>query len=252
MRYTIADYFAIYADRWDDLWRQFLAHLSMTTASVLIALIVGVPLGIAVTRNKRAASIVIGLANVLQSVPSMALLALGIPLLGIGNKLAIFMVFVYALLPIIKNTYTGVAGISPVTVEVAKGIGLTPAQRLFKIELPMAVPYIMAGIRIAAVAAVGTMTSAAFAGAAGLGTFIQTGMNSRNHPMTLMGAVSASAMALLLDFVLSRIERAFTSEGLLPPEKIRNIDKTVRNRKMATAASLCAALIAVTACSYIF
>ena len=186
---------------------------------------------------------VIGIANVMQSIPCMALLAMGIPFLGVGETLAIFMVFVYAFLPILKNTYTGISGISPVSMEVARGIGLTRMQQLRRVELPMAMPYIMSGIRIAAVSSVGTMTIAAFAGANGLGSFIQLGMNSRNTPMILMGTVASSVMALSLDFLLGRAERAVTSEGLLPQDQIKNLSIKVRNRRKVTALVLCGALL---------
>lgn len=187
-RYTLMDYFSIYVEEWDSLLEEFLRHLAMTSFSVVLALIIAVPLGIFITRNKAVSNVVIGIANVMQSIPCMALLAMGIPFLGVGETLAIFMVFVYAFLPILKNTYTGISGISPVSMEVARGIGLTRMQQLRRVELPMAMPYIMSGIRIAAVSSVGTMTIAAFAGANGLGSFIQLGMNSLNYPMTIMGA----------------------------------------------------------------
>lgn len=250
MRYTLTDYISIYFTKWDQLAEQFLTHLAMTTAAVLLALLVGVPLGILITRSKRLSAAVIGAANVMQSIPCMALLALGIPILGIGDRLAVFMVFVYALLPVLKSTYTGLASISPNSLEVAQGIGLTRMQRLVYVELPMSVPYLMSGIRIAAVAAVSTMTIAAFAGASGLGTFIQLGMNSRNYPMTLMGAVASSVMALALDFLLSRVESAFTSEGLLPPDQIHNLSAAARHRKAAMAAALGIVLLAATVWTY--
>ena len=210
-------YLTIYAEEWDSLVEEFLRHLAMTCFAVVLALIIAVPLGIFITRSKKVSSVVIGIANVMQSIPCMALLAMGIPFLGVGETLAIFMVFVYAFLPILKNTYTGISSISPVSLEVARGIGLTRMQQLGRVELPMATPYIMSGIRIAAVGAVGTMTIAAFAGANGLGWFIMLGMNSLNYPMTVMGAVASAVMALTLDYLLGRVERALTSEGLLPP-----------------------------------
>ena len=181
---------------------------------------------------------------------SFAARQFGIPFLGVGATLAIFMVFVYAFLPILKNTYTGISGISPVSMEVARGIGLTRMQQLRRVELPMAMPYIMSGIRIAAVSSVGTMTIAAFAGANGLGSFIQLGMNSLNYPMTIMGAVAAALMALTLDFLLGRVERAFTSEGLLPQDQIKNLSLSVRSRRKAMAAALCGALLVVSVASY--
>ena len=250
MRYALSDYLEIYVTKWDELVEEFLRHLSMTSLAVLLALVIGVPLGIFITRHKKLSAVVIAVANVMQSIPCMALLALGIPVFGIGEKLAVFMVFVYAFLPILKNTYTGIAGISPVSLEVARGIGLTRAQQLTRVELPMAVPYVMSGIRIAAVSAVSTMTIAAFAGANGLGWFIVLGMNSRNYPLTLMGAVAASVMALALDFLLGRVEKAVTSEGLLPPDQIKNLSRTVRRRRRNVAWGLCVALIGVSVLSY--
>ena len=222
-RYTLMDYFSIYVEEWDSLLEEFLRHLAMTSFSVVLALIIAVPLGIFITRNKAVSNVVIGIANVMQSIPCMALLAMGIPFLGVGETLAIFMVFVYAFLPILKNTYTGISGISPVSMEVARGIGLTRMQQLRRVELPMAMPYIMSGIRIAAVSSVGTMTIAAFA---------------------------AALMALTLDFLLGRVERAFTSEGLLPQDQIKNLSLSVRSRRKAMAAALCGALLVVSVASY--
>lgn len=250
-RYTLMDYFSIYVEEWDSLLEEFLRHLAMTSFSVVLALIIAVPLGIFITRNKAVSNVVIGIANVMQSIPCMALLAMGIPFLGVGETLAIFMVFVYAFLPILKNTYTGISGISPVSMEVARGIGLTRMQQLrrggaahgpCRTSCP--------GIRIAAVSSVGTMTIAAFAGANGLGSFIQLGMNSLNYPMTIMGAVAAALMALTLDFLLGRVERAFTSEGLLPQDQIKNLSLSVRSRRKAMAAALCGALLVVSVASY--
>ena len=249
MRYELMDYLTIYAEHWGELSTEFLRHLSMTSLAVLLALLIGVPLGIFITRNKRISGVVVGFANIMQSIPSMALLGLGIPLFGIGENLAVFMVFVYAFLPILKNTYTGISSISPTSMEVARGIGLTRMQQLTRVELPMAIPYIMSGIRIAAVSAVGTMTIAAFAGAKGLGWFIVLGMNSSNPPMILMGAVASSLMALGLDFLLGRVERAVTSEGLLPPAEIKNLSAAVRKRRKLVAVGLCAALLAASALS---
>ena len=226
-----------------NLVTEFLRHLAMTSFAVIFALLLAVPLGILITHSKLLSKIIIGFANIMQSIPCMALLALGIPILHVGETLAIFMVFVYAFLPILKSTYTGISSISPVSVEVARGIGLNRMQQLRRVKLPMAMPYIMSGIRIAAVGAVSTMTIAAFAGAKGLGWFIMLGMNSQNYPMTVMGAVAAAVMALALDYLLGRVERAFTSEGLLPQNEIKNQPPKIRLRKKAVAALLCSALV---------
>ena len=235
----------LFMDKKSELLQLFIQHLNMTTIAVFISLLIGVPVAILITRNKLASQIVIGIANVMQSIPCIALLAFAVPFVGIGSKPAILMVIVYALLPIIKNTYTGIVSIDSKTVEVSKGLGLTKWQRLFKIEMPIAMPFIMAGIRISAVAAVGTMTIAAFAGAGGLGWFINLGLNSRNPGLVLLGAIPASILALAIDFILARLEHAITSEGLQPAEKIKNVSKKAKLRERAVVFALCAVLILV-------
>lgn len=217
--------------------------MNMTMLAVFIALAIGVPVGILIRQNKVVSNIVISIANVLQSIPSIALLALAIPIVGIGEKPAILMVIVYALLPIIKNTFLGISSIDPQIMEVAKGMGMSRWQRLLKVELPIAAPSIMSGIRISAVAAVGTMTIAAFAGAEGLGWFINLGLNSRNVGLVLLGAIPASLLALALDFLLARLEHAVTPEGLLPASKIKNIPKKKKRRERAIVLTICAVLV---------
>jgi osmoprotectant transport system permease protein len=181
----------------------------------------------------------------MQSVPCIALLALSVCFLGIGTAPAILMVFVYALLPILKNTYTGIMGVSPMYLEVARGLGLTRFRCLFKVELPIAAPFIMAGIRIAAVSAVGTMTIAAFAGAKGLGWFINLGLNSLNIEMILLGAIPVSLLALTIDFIFAKLEQAITSEGLLPTIQIKNLPKTIILRRKIISTAVCAALVLI-------
>lgn len=233
----------LFMEKKSELLELFIQHLNMTIIAVFISLVVGIPAAILITRNKTASKIVIGLANIMQSIPCIALLAFAVPFVGIGAKPAILMVIVYALLPIIKNTYTGIVSIDSKTVEVAKGLGLTKWQRLFKVEMPIAMPFIMAGIRISAVAAVGTMTIAAFAGAGGLGWFINLGLNSRNPALVLLGAIPASLLALIIDFILARLEHAITSEGLLPSEKIKNVSKSAKRRERGIVFALCALLV---------
>ena len=248
--FSLSSFWELLVSRWPELRTERFRHINMTTLALLISLAIGVPLGILITRQQTAAKIVIGIANVMQSIPSIALLSLAVCFLGIGTVPAILMVFVYAFLPILKNTYTGIMSVDPKNLEVARGMGLTRTRCLFLVELPIAAPFIMAGIRIAAVASVGTMTIAAFAGANGLGSFIQLGMNSLTYPMTIMGAGAAALMALTLDFLLGRVERAFTSEGLLPQDQIKNLSLSVRSRRKAMAAALCGALLVVSVASY--
>ena len=144
----------------------------------------------------------------------MALLGLAIPLLGIGTLPAVVMVIIYSLLPIIKNTYTGIASIDPEMVEAAKGIGLTKWQVLQKVKLPMALPVIMAGVRISAVTAVGLMTMAAFIGAGGLGYLVFSGIRTVNNLQILAGAIPACLLALVVDFLMGLVEKLVTPISL--------------------------------------
>ena len=189
-------------------------HIEMTAAAVAFAVCIGVPLGILISYVRRLGKPIIGVANVVQAVPSMALLGLAIPLLGIGTLPAVVMVIIYSLLPIIKNTYTGIAGIDPQLVEAAGGIGFTRWQVLRKIKLPMALPVIMAGVRISAVTAVGLMTMAAFIGAGGLGYLVFSGIRTVNNLQILAGAIPACLLALLVDFLMGLVEKLVTPISL--------------------------------------
>lgn len=238
-------FFSMFFERKAELFNLFIEHLNMTTLAVVISLVIGVPLGLLITKNKPMAAGVIGIANLLQSIPSIALLAFMVPFVGIGEKPAIIMVVLYALLPIIKNTYTGITSIDPRTVEVANGIGLSPMQRLLKIQLPIAAPFIMAGIRISAVTAVGTVTIAAFAGAGGLGWFINLGLNANDANLVLLGAIPASLLALFVDYILAKLEEVVTPEGLKPPAQIVQLTpKRILTRKLV-AFALCGIMLVI-------
>lgn len=189
-------------------------HISLTVTAILIAILVGVPLGIIISMVKPLRKIILGFVNLVQAVPSMALLGLLIPILGIGSRPAIFMVVIYSLLPIVKNTYIGISSIDPVILESSKGIGLTKKQTLFKIQLPLALPIIMGGVRISAVTAVGLMTLAAFIGAGGLGYLVFSGVQTVNNKMILQGAIPACILALGVDYIFAKIEIAVTPKGL--------------------------------------
>lgn len=215
---------ALFLDKYPDVWLRFMEHMNMTTMAVLLSIAIGVPLGILITRNKTASNIVIGIANLMQSIPCIALLAFSVPFVGIGEKPAIIMVIIYALLPIIKNTYIGISSIDPKLRETAEGIGLSSWQKLIKVEMPLAMPFIMAGIRISTVAAVGTMTIAAFAGAGGLGWFINMGLIGLNIDMVLLGAILALVLALLIDYMLAEAENLLVPEGLKPVGQIKMIN----------------------------
>jgi len=189
------------------LLQQTYEHVGLTFISLLIAILIGLPLGIYITRHTKAAGSVLGLAGVLQTIPSIALLGFMIPLLGIGPLPAITALFLYALLPIIRNTYTGINGVDPLVKEAAVAMGMTRWQRLFRVELILAFPTIMAGIRTATVINVGVGTLAAYIAAGGLGEFIFGGIALNNTNMILAGAIPAALLAILLDFLLSLVQK---------------------------------------------
>lgn len=192
------------------LLQQTVQHIGLTFISLLIAVLIGLPLGIYITRNRRAAGVVLGIAGILQTIPSIALLGFMIPLLGIGPLPAITALFLYALLPVIRNTYTGIDGVDPGVREAAVAMGMTATQRLFRVDLVLAFPVIMAGIRTATVINVGVATLAAYIAAGGLGEFIFGGIALNNTDMILAGAIPAALLAIILDYLLSLLQRAGT------------------------------------------
>lgn len=210
------------ASRSSQITALILEHIQLTIFAVVIAIAIGIPLGILITRVKKLSGPILGFANVIQAVPSLALLGFLIPLLGIGSKPAILMVFLYSLLPIIKNTYTGLMNINPDIIEASKGMGMTKSQILRMVQLPLALPIIMTGIRISAVTAVGLMTIAAFVGAGGLGYMVFSGVQTVNNYMILAGAIPACLLALAMDFVVGKIEKGVTPPG------IRKADGTIK------------------------
>jgi osmoprotectant transport system permease protein len=189
------------------LLQQTMQHIGLTFISLFITVLIGLPLGIYITRNKKTAGLVLGFAGVLQTIPSIALLGFMIPVLGIGPIPAITALFLYALLPVIRNTYTGINGVDPGVKEAALAMGMTGWQRLWKVDLVLAFPIIMAGIRTATVVNVGVGTLAAYIAAGGLGEFIFGGIALNNTNMILAGAIPAALLAILLDFLLSRVQR---------------------------------------------
>jgi osmoprotectant transport system permease protein len=189
-------------------------HMKITGVAVILAIIVGVPLGIYITKNKKISNTVLNTANIFQTLPSLALFGLIIPFMGIGFKPAIFVLFLYALLPIIKNTYIGINSIEPSIIEAGRGMGMTKAQILTMVEIPLALPIIMGGIRISTVINIGTATIAALIGAGGLGDFIFKGISMGNNNMILGGAVPTALLAISVDFILGIIENKLTPQGV--------------------------------------
>ena len=181
-------------------------HIQLSIIALLIAAITGVLVGILLTRAPRIASIVIGIASVIQTIPSLALLGFMIPLFGIGVVPAIVALFLYSLLPILRNTYTGIQGVASSLIEAGRGMGMTNAQVLFMVELPLALPIIMAGIRTATVTIIGVATLASLIGAGGLGDLIFGGIAMANNYMIFAGAIPAAILAILSDALLGRVE----------------------------------------------
>ena len=183
-------------------------HLGLTFLSLLLAIVIGIPLGVLISRRQKLAAPVLGTAGVLQTVPSIALLGFMIPMFGIGAAPAIIALLIYALLPIIRNTYTGITGVDPVVIEAATALGMNKTQRLFKVEFPLAMPVIIAGIRTAAVINVGVATLASFVAAGGLGEFIFGGISLNNTNMILAGAIPAALLAVLLDLIIGYLQKS--------------------------------------------
>lgn len=200
--------------RADDLLIALLQHIELVFWSMLIAVSIGVPLGILVTRFASLKKIILGGASILQTIPSLALLGFMIPLFGIGTETAVAALFLYSLLPIIRNTSTGILDVDKSTIEAARGMGMTKLQILFNIKLPLSLSMIMAGIRTACVINVGTATLAAFIGAGGLGEFIFIGISRNIDALILLGAIPAALLAVVLDISLGFAEKLTTPKGL--------------------------------------
>jgi osmoprotectant transport system permease protein len=201
---------------WDErgnILRLTLRHLMLVGVSLAAALLLAVPLGLALERGRKAAESVIRGVGLLQTIPSIALLAFMIPLLGIGVVPALVALFLYSLYPILRNTYTGVRDAAPDAVAAAWALGMTPRQVLRHVRLPLAAPIIMAGIRTAAVINVGTATLAAFIGAGGLGDPIAAGLALSDTRMILSGALPAALLALVVDAALGAGERFVAPKG---------------------------------------
>ena len=190
-----------------------LEHLGLVAAAMLIAVIIGIPIGIALVRRRMMRRWVLGAANVIQTIPSLALFGFLIPvpfLGGIGATTAIVALTLYALLPILRNTYAGIAGVDAAVLETARAMGMTPRQILWEVELPLSMGVILAGVRVATVISIGVATIAAAIGAGGLGVFIFRGVAMVSNPVILAGAIPAALLAIAVDLVFSLIERKLT------------------------------------------
>ncbi|GIP17608.1 choline ABC transporter permease [Paenibacillus montaniterrae] len=206
---TISSFFSFLQERYPDILTATREHLTIAAISVLLSTLVAVPTGMYLAKNKAKwlHSTVFSIANLFQTIPSLALLALLIPLLGIGLKPAIFALFLYALLPILRNTLAGFQSVDQSVIDAAKGMGYSATQRLFHIQLPLAFPYMMSGLRMTTVYIISWTTLAALIGAGGLGQLIVSGIGVNRKELILAGALAAILLTLLTDQILGLIER---------------------------------------------
>ncbi|MCA1769090.1 MAG: ABC transporter permease [Halomonas sp.] len=194
-------------------------HISLVGVAVGIATLTGVPIGIAITKNEKAARWVLYVASIIVTIPSIALFGIMIPVLsifghGIGYVPAVIAVLLYSQLPIIRNTYTAINNVDPALREAARGIGMSPNQRLRRVEIPLAIPVIMAGVRTAVVLNIGVMAIAAYIGAGGLGTFISRGISQSDPRQLIVGAIAVSLLAIIVDYTLLFIQKRLTPRGM--------------------------------------
>ncbi|PWA05735.1 glycine/betaine ABC transporter permease [Pueribacillus theae] len=205
----------VFHERKGQLLSALMEHIQLSFIALLIAGLIAVPLGIYLTKKEKAAEGIIGITAVLQTIPSLALLGMLIPLFGIGKVPAVIALIVYALLPILRNTYTGIKEVDPSLIEAARAMGMNGWKRLVKVELPLAMPVIMAGIRTAMVLIVGTATLAALIGAGGLGDLILLGIDRNNASLIILGAIPAALLAILFDVLLKKFEHLSYKRSLM-------------------------------------
>jgi osmoprotectant transport system permease protein len=201
------------------IFKLTIEHLYLVSISVGVAILTGVPIGILITKDKKLADAVLYMASVIITIPSVAMFGLMIPLLslvnrGIGFWPAAIAIFLYSQLPIIRNTYTAINNIDPALREAAKGMGMSDWQRLAQVEIPLAVPVIMAGVRMAVVMNIAVATIAVYIGAGGLGTIINEGITGTNSTKLVVGAVAVSLLAIIADYLFLFIQKILTPKGL--------------------------------------
>src|SRR5690554_1175098 len=211
IHFTIANF--------ESLVSRTIEHIALVGVAVGIAILTGVPIGIAITKNERLAKQVLYVASIIVTIPSIALFGLMIPVLsiighGIGYVPAVIAVLLYSQLPIIRNTYTAINNVNPGLREAARGIGMSPNQRLRMVEIPLAIPIIMAGVRTAVVLNIGVMAIAAYIGAGGLGTFISRGISQSDPRQLIVGAVAVSLLAIVVDYTLLYVQKRLTPKGM--------------------------------------
>lgn len=204
---------------WDLIASRTGEHIAIVGVAVALAIVTGVPIGVAISQNRRVADTVLYAASIMLTIPSIALFGMMIPLLslvghGIGYVPAVIAILLYAQLPIIRNTYAAISNLDPALREAARGMGLTRGQRLREVELPIALPVIMAGVRVAVVMNIGVTAIATYIGAGGLGAFIARGISQTDPRQLVTGALAVSILAVVADLALLGLQKRLTSPGL--------------------------------------
>ena len=198
---------ALFTGRWDFFAGLLWEHLLISLIAILIAVVIGGLAGILISEFQKAAKPTLGVINFLYTIPSISMLGFLIPFSGVGNATAVIALTVYALLPMVRNTHTGITNLDPAVLEAAKGMGSTRMQILFKIKLPLAMPVIMSGIRSMVTMTIALAGIASFIGAGGLGVVIYRGITTNNAAMTIAGSILIALLALFMDFILGIVEK---------------------------------------------
>ena len=200
--------------RWDFFLGLLVEHIQISLLSIVIAMGIGLAVGIVISEYQKSSKVVIGIVNFIYTIPSISLLGFLIPLSGVGDATAVIALTVYALLPMVRNTHTGLTNVSPLLLEAATGMGSTKMQTLIKVKLPLAMPVIISGIRSMAVMTIALAGIASFIGAGGLGVAIYRGITTNNKAMTLVGSLLIAILAIVVDFLIGRAEKAVKRHGI--------------------------------------
>ncbi len=203
----IREVFQLYIDRWQFFLKLIMEHLKIAGISILIASVIGLILGVFISEYKKTSSFILGITNFVYTIPSISLLGFLIPFSGIGNTTAIIALTIYALLPMVRNTYTGIENIDSSIIESAKGMGSTPFEILYKVKLPLAATVILSGLRNMVVMTIALAGIASFIGAGGLGVAIYRGITTNNKSMTIAGSLLIALLALVADFTIGSVEK---------------------------------------------
>lgn len=205
---------AFFAQHGSELLVKTWQQIYISAISLALGIVVAVPLSIILMKFPRVAKVVIAIASMLQTIPALALLAIMIPFFGVGKRPAIIALFLYSLMPILRNTYVGLMGVSPDTIDSARGLGMTNIQLILKVDIPLAMPVIMAGIRLSAIYVIAWATLASYIGAGGLGDFIFNGLSLYQTDLIFGGTIPVIILALLTDYLLGKLERKLTPKGI--------------------------------------